>query len=98
MAFDYGIVWQLAKSVSLEDQITYSNAHQPGIAGFTTGTTITVPTTAGQETINYTGLTSCTTINATTTSPTGCKPTTSVPSGSPAIGTTQAGYFGRSEE
>jgi len=98
MAFDYGIVWQLTKTVSIEDQITYSNAHQPGIAGMTTGTTITVPTTAGQETINYTGLTSCTTINATapaTTSPTGCKPTTSVPSGSPAIGTTQAGYFGQ---
>jgi hypothetical protein len=95
MAVDYGIVWQLAKTVSLEDQITYSNVHQPGIAGFTTGTTVTVPTTAGQETINYTGLTSCTTINATTTSPTGCKPATSVPSGSPAIGTTQAGYFGQ---
>jgi hypothetical protein len=95
MAFDYGIVWQLAKNVSLEDQITYSNVHQPGIAGLTTGTTVTVPTTAGQETINYTGLTSCTTINATTTSPTGCKPVTTVPSGSPAIGTTQAGYFGQ---
>ena len=98
MAIDYGIVWQVAKTVSLEDQITYSNVHQPGIAGMTTGTTITVPTTAGQETINYTGLTSCTTINATapaTTTPTGCKPTTSVPSGSPAIGTTQAGYFGQ---
>jgi hypothetical protein len=56
-----------------------------------------VPTTAGQETINYTGLTSCTTTNTSplTTTPTGCKPTTSVPSGSPAIGTTQAGYFGQ---
>ncbi|MGB7267189.1 MAG: hypothetical protein WBC92_16860 [Terracidiphilus sp.] len=95
MAFDYGIVWQVAKTVSIEDQVNYSNAHQPGIAGMTTGTTVTVPTTAGQETINYTGLTSCTTINATTTSPTGCKPTTAVPSGSPAIGTTQAGYFGQ---
>ncbi len=95
MAFDYGVVWQLAKTVSIEDQITYSNAHQPGIAGMTTGTTITVPTTAGQETINYTGLTSCTTINSTTNSPAGCKPSTSVPSGSPAIGATQAGYFGQ---
>ena len=95
MAFDYGVVWQVSKKVGLEDQINYSNARQPGIAGFTTGTTVTVPTTAGQETINYTGLTTCTTINSTTTSPTGCKPTTSVPSGSPAIGTTQAGYFGQ---
>ena len=95
MAFDYGIVWQVAKKLSIEDQISYSNVHQPGIAGLTTGTTVTVPTTAGQETINYTGLTTCTTINATTNSPAGCKPATSVPSGSPAIGTTQAGYFGQ---
>ena len=35
---------------------------------FTSGTTVTVPTTAGQETINYTGLTSCTRSNSTTTS------------------------------
>ena len=54
-----------------------------------------MPTTAGQETINYTGLTTCTTINATTTSPTGCKPTTSGVTGGPALGGTQAGYFGQ---
>ncbi len=95
IAMDYGIVWQLAKSVSIEDQISYNNAHQPGIAGFTSGTTVTVPTTAGEETINYTGLTSCLTINSTTTSPTGCKPTTSGATGGPAIGATQAGYFGQ---
>jgi hypothetical protein len=96
MAFDYGVVWQVAKAVSLSDQLTYSNAHQPGIAGFTTGTTITVPTTAGQETIDSTTLTSCTTSGSpATTTPAGCKPTTSVPSGSPAIGATQAGYFGQ---
>ena len=95
LAIDYGVVWQLARNVSLEDQISYNNAHQPGIAGFTSGTTVTVPTTAGEETINYTGLTSCTTINSTTTSPTGCKPTTSGATGGPAIGGTQAGYFGQ---
>jgi len=95
MAFDYGIVWQAAKTVSLADQINYSNAHQPGIAAFTSGTTVTVPTTAGQETINNPTLTTCTTINSTTTSPTGCKPTTSGATGGPAIGGTQAGYFGQ---
>jgi hypothetical protein len=95
MAFDYGIVWQAAKKVSLEDQISYSNAHQPGIAAFTSGTTVTVPTTAGQETINNPTVTTCTTINSTTTSPTGCKPTTSGATGGPAIGGTQAGYFGQ---
>lgn len=95
VAIDYGIVWQVAKTVSLEDQISYSNAHQPGTAAFTSGTTVTVPTTAGQETINYTVLTSCTTLNSTTTSPSGCKPTTSGATGGPAIGGTQAGYFGQ---
>ncbi|HVN93912.1 MAG TPA: hypothetical protein VMT38_09455 [Terracidiphilus sp.] len=95
VAVDYGIVWQLSGKISIEDQFNYSNAHQPGTAAANTGTTVTVPTTAGQETINNTTLTSCTTINSTTNSPAGCKPNTSVPSGSPAIGTTQAGYFGQ---
>ena len=95
VAIDYGVVWQVSKTVSIEDQINYSNAHQPGTANGTSGTTVTVPTTAGQETINYTGLSSCTTLNSTTTSPTGCKPTTSFATGGPAIGGTQAGYFGQ---
>jgi len=95
MAVDYGVVWEASKTVSIEDQFNYNNAHQPGTAGLTSGTTVTVPTTAGQETINYTGLTTCTTINSTTTSPAGCKPTTSAITGGPAIGGTQAGYFGQ---
>jgi len=95
MAFDYGVVWQATKTVSLEEQVNYNNAHQPGVAGLTSGTTVTVPTTAGQETINNTNLTTCTTINSTTTSPAGCKPTTSGVTGGPAIGGTQAGYFGQ---
>ena len=100
MAVDYGAVWQVAKTVSIEDQVNYNNAHQPGISGLTSGTTVTVPTTAGQETINNTtGLTTCTTTNGTTTpvttSPAGCKPTTSAITGGAAIGGTQAGYFGQ---
>ncbi len=95
VAVDYGVVWQVSRKVSVEEQFTYSNVHQPGVAAASSGTTVTVPTTAGQETINYTGLTTCTTLSATTVTPAGCKPTTSVPSGSPAIGTTQAGYFGQ---
>jgi hypothetical protein len=95
MAIDYGVVWEASKTVSIDDQFNYNNAHQPGIAGFTSGTTVTVPTTAGQETINYTGLTTCTTINSTTNSPAGCKPNTSGVTGGPAIGGTQAGYFGQ---
>jgi hypothetical protein len=95
IAIDYGVVWQLSKTVSIEDQISYNNAHQPGTANATSGTTVTVPTTAGQETINYTGLTSCTTLSSTTKSPAGCTATTSFATGGPAIGGTQAGYFGQ---
>jgi len=99
IAVDYGVIWQLTKTVSVEDQVNYNNAHQPGIAAFTTGTIVTVPTTAPTETINNPNLTACTTINGTTTpkttSPTGCTPATSTPSGSPAIGASQAGYFGQ---
>ena len=58
MAFDYGIVWQVSKTVSVEDQINFSNVRQPGFAVETGGTTVTVPTTVGEETINYTGVTS----------------------------------------
>ena len=52
VAFDYGMTWEATKTISLEDQVSYSNVHQPGnltLAGFT----LTEPTTAGSETINY---------------------------------------------
>jgi hypothetical protein len=52
---DYGIVWQAMKTVALADQVDYSNVHQPGTATFTSMTTQSVPTTAGNETINYLG-------------------------------------------
>jgi hypothetical protein len=54
VAFDYGMTWDATKTISLEDQVTYSNVHQPGnltLAGFT----LTEPATAGSETINYGG-------------------------------------------
>lgn len=87
MAFDYGVVWLASKTVSVEDQINYSNAHQPGTANFTGGTTVKVPTTAGEETINYTGLT-------TTQATTGAPP--DGPSeGGPSIGAPAFGYFGQ---
>ena len=87
MAADFGFVWEATKTVSLEDQVTFSNVHQPGTASYTGGTTVTVPTTAGQETINNNNLT-------TTTATTGNSP--GLPSeGGPSIGTPQAGYFGQ---
>ncbi|MFZ1085484.1 MAG: hypothetical protein WAN35_11000 [Terracidiphilus sp.] len=52
---DYGFVWQATRTLSLADQVDYSNVHQPGTAMFTTDTTLSTPVTAGSETINYTG-------------------------------------------
>ena len=87
MAFDYGIVWQATKIVSIEDQIAYSNVRQPGTAVETGGTTVTVPTTVGEETINSTNLT-------TTVVTTGNAP--SMPTeGGPGIASPLAGYFGQ---
>lgn len=84
MAVDYGIVWQVAKKVGIEDQISYSNARQPGTSEFTSGTTLTVPKTAGQETINYPVLT---TVSAAAGA--------STLEGSSAIGTPLPAYFGQ---
>ncbi len=54
-AADYGLVWQATKTVSLEDQVNYSNVHQPGVSNISAGATLSTPTTAGNETINYSG-------------------------------------------
>ncbi len=86
MAIDYGIVWQAAKKVSIEDQISYSNVHQPGIAALTSGTAV-VTATATPQTINSTSLTA-------ETAAAGAAPI----EGSPAIGPaspTYSAYFGQ---
>ena len=51
---DYGITWQTTKKVSLSDQVDFSNVHQPGTATITE-ISLNTPTTAGNETINYSG-------------------------------------------
>jgi len=84
IAVDYGIVWQAAKTVSLADQVTFSKVQQPGTAEFTSGTTVTVPAVAHEETINYTPTT-------TTTVTTGSAPF-DFPS---AIGTPSYNFFGQ---
>ena len=84
MAADYGIVLELSKSVSIEDQINYSNARQPGSSEFTSGTTMSVPKTPGEETINYTGLTK-----------TAAAAGSSSFEGSSAIGADLPAYFGQ---
>jgi hypothetical protein len=87
MAADFGIVWQATEKVSVADAVSFSNVHQPGTAVETGGTTVTVPTTVGQETINNTNLTA-------TVVTTGNAP--SMPTeGGPGIGTPLAGYFGQ---
>lgn len=84
VAIDYGIVWQATKTISLSDQLNYSNVHQSGTSEFTSGTTVTVPTTAGEETINYAKLTS-------TTATSGSAPFDSVS----AMGVPAFNYFGQ---
>ena len=86
MAFDYGIVWQATKSVAIEDQINYSNVHQPGIAALTGGTA-SVTATGTPQTINSTSQTA-------ETAGAGAAPI----EGSPAIGPASpayAAYFGQ---
>jgi len=52
---DLGIVWEATKTVTLSDQVDYSNLHQPAYANITQGITQNAPTTAGNETISYSG-------------------------------------------
>ncbi len=92
IAVDYGIVWQATRTVALEDQLNFSNVHQPGSAEFTSGTTVSDVTStsstpncaAPNVTINCTSLTP-------TTVTTGNAPF----SGSPSIGAASSGYFGQ---
>ncbi|WP_263374529.1 hypothetical protein [Granulicella aggregans] len=52
---DLGLTWLATKTISLSEQLDFSNVHQPGSANITQGTTQNTPTTAGNETINYAG-------------------------------------------
>jgi hypothetical protein len=60
IAFDYGMTWDATKTISLSDQIEFSNVHQPGVANISAGVTANTPTTTvagnnGYETVNYSG-------------------------------------------
>lgn len=97
MAIDYGVVWQVAKKVSVEDQITYSNTRQPGANVFTGGTDIVMASTTGQ-TINSTSLSTCTfTVgNTPTCTPAAAKtPNAPLPTGSSPFGTPFPAFFGQ---
>jgi len=84
LAADFGVVWQAMKTFSLSDQVTFSSTHQPGTTTMTGVTTLATPATAGNETINYSPLT-------TTTAAAGA----STFEGSGAVGTPLPGYFGQ---
>lgn len=59
VALDYGMTWEATKTISLSDQVSYSNLHQPGNTTLA-GSSLNDPTTVvagnnGYETITYTG-------------------------------------------
>ena len=54
-AIDYGMTWDATKSITLSDQVEFSNVHQPGSTTVTPGLTLQTPATAGNETINFSG-------------------------------------------
>ena len=85
VAFDYGIVWRAMKNVSLEDQVNYSNVHQPGIAALTSGTATVIE--SGAQSINTTPTTAL-------SAGAGASPIEGSPSIGPAS-TSFSGYFGQ---
>jgi len=80
VALDYGLTWDVSKTFTLSDQVTFSNIHQPGYASvFSNSTLTTSETTAGLATINNAaGLTTGAAFSI---------------SGSPNVGTPLYGYF-----
>ena len=52
---DYGVVWRATPTVSLSDMATYSSVHEPGNAIIPPQVTLLTPSTAGNQTINYSG-------------------------------------------
>jgi hypothetical protein len=55
VSMDFGLTWEATKTITLSDQVDFSNLHQPGNANITPGITQNTPVTAGNETINYAG-------------------------------------------
>lgn len=79
-AVDYALTWQASRLWTISEQLTYSNAQQPGSAYESTGATLQTPTNP-DETITYTG-------------PLTAGPANAGPHGSLA-GTTVDNYFGQ---
>jgi hypothetical protein len=86
IAADYGVLWQATKTFSLDDEISFSNVHQPGTSTMTSLTTVATPATAGNETINNPNLTTTNAAAGAVSNPS---------EGSTTIGTPWPGYFGQ---
>ncbi|MHB1857376.1 MAG: hypothetical protein ACYCPM_08065 [Acidobacteriaceae bacterium] len=54
IAVDYGVDWNATKTISVADQVVFSNVQQPGIANISKGATLVTPPNPN-ETINYSG-------------------------------------------
>jgi hypothetical protein len=52
---DFGIIWKVAPTFNIGDQITYSSTHEPSASIIPAPVTLNTPATAGNETINYAG-------------------------------------------
>jgi hypothetical protein len=55
LSANYGVIWQLSDRVSIEDQASFSNVQEPGYSNDAAPVTLSTPTTAGNQTINYSG-------------------------------------------
>lgn len=52
---DYGIVWQVSPTVSIGELVDFSSVQQPGSSFIPAPVTMNTPSTAGNQTINYSG-------------------------------------------
>ena len=52
---DFGFSWRAAPTVSISDQASYSSIHEPGNSIIPPQVTLSTPSTAGNQTINYSG-------------------------------------------
>ncbi len=55
LSANYGVIWQLNDRVSVEDQASFSNVQEPGYSIDAPPVTLSTPTTAGNQTITYSG-------------------------------------------
>ena len=55
VALDYGLTWDVTKTITLSDQVSFSNVHQPGSVTSSEVTLNTPALATGNATINYSG-------------------------------------------